>query len=402
MLSEIPELSEFLSMAAKWKAGQPVNSRAMLGDQGIYEKLLPTLRACWEQAGYSRHHPFYTQMVGLQARPAYEILMAVYALLSSTSVGPALLQSVASVSYEDPNATWRLAQFYVLNTATEPDNTAKIEVEIGLVTAGVITWTDQRFYVPTDSLEHINSNVLTANATDLLVTRQRYVDSNNTPLSLWIVTAAFPVSVAAIEPLPENPQVEPDLGTADTYGVIAASTVTNTGATTITGDLALSPGTSVTGAPTVTGTSNVANGAAATAALDANTAYLAMEALTGAVIVAGNIGGQTLTPGLYKSTSSLAVSSGDLTLTGAGVFIFQVATTFTMTAARQILLAGGATADKVFFQVGSSATLGTTALMNGNIIALASITAQTGAWVNGRLLALNGAVTLDTNLVSVV
>jgi Ice-binding-like len=120
--------------------------------------------------------------------------------------------------------------------------------------------------------------------------------------------------------------------------------------------------------------------------------------------VAGDLGGQTLTPGLYTSTSSLAISSGDLTLDAQGnanaVFIFQMASTLTTTVGRQVILSGGAQAANVFWQVGSSATLGTGSVFKGNILALASITATTGATVEGRLLARTAAVTLDTNTIT--
>src|SRR5438876_2115657 len=115
------------------------------------------------------------------------------------------------------------------------------------------------------------------------------------------------------------------------------------------------------------------------------------------------IGGQTLIPGLYKSTSSLEISSGDLTLDALGdptaVFIFQMGSTLTMTGGRQVILSGGARAAKVFWQVGSSATLGTGSVFKGNILALASITVTTGATVEGRLLARTAAVTLDSNVI---
>ena len=123
----------------------------------------------------------------------------------------------------------------------------------------------------------------------------------------------------------------------------------------------------------------------------------------GATAVAGNLGGQTLTPGLYKSTSSLEISSGDLTLDALGdanaVFIFQMASTLTTTVGRQVILSGGARAANVFWQVGSSATLGTGSVFKGNILALASITVTTGATVEGRLLARIAAVTLDSNII---
>src|SRR5205823_5486881 len=123
----------------------------------------------------------------------------------------------------------------------------------------------------------------------------------------------------------------------------------------------------------------------------------------GAILVAGDLGGQTLTPGLYTSTSSLEISSGDLTLDAQGdvnaVFIFQMASTLTTTVGRQVILSGGAKAANVFWQVGSSATLGTGSVFKGNILALASITVTTGAAVEGRLLARTAAVTLDSNII---
>jgi hypothetical protein len=195
------------------------------------------------------------------------------------------------------------------------------------------------------------------------------------------------------------------LGAANTFAVLAGSTVTSTGGSTVNGDLGISPGSTLTGAPTVNGATHLADPAAAQAQLDLTTAYNDAAGRTvGAITVAGNLGGQTLTPGLYKSTSTLAISSGDLTLDAQGdanaVFIFQMGSTLTTTAGRQVILSGGAKAANVFWQVGSSATLGTTSVFKGNILALTSITVTTGATVEGRLLARNGAVTLDANVVT--
>ena len=197
------------------------------------------------------------------------------------------------------------------------------------------------------------------------------------------------------------------LGTATHFGVLAGSTVANTGVTTIHGDLGVSPGSAATGFPpgTVTGTQHVADSAAAQAQLDLTTAYNAAAARTvGAVLVAGNLGGLTLAPGLYKSTSSLEISSGDLTLNAQGdvnaVFIFQMASTLTTTAGRQVILSGGAKAANIVWQVGSSATLGTTCVFKGTIMADQSITLTTGATLDGRALARIGAVTLDSNTIT--
>src|SRR5439155_4368927 len=193
---------------------------------------------------------------------------------------------------------------------------------------------------------------------------------------------------------------------ATTFGVLAGTMVTSAGNTTVNGDLGVSPGTAVTGFPPgiVSGTIHAGDAAAAQAQTNLTAEYNDAAGRTlGAVTVAGDLGGQTLTPGLYKSTSSLAISSGDLTLDAQGdanaVFIFQMASTLTTASGRQLFLSGGAKAVNIFWQVGSSATLGTGSVLKGNILALTSIALQTGATLEGRALARNGAVTLDANTV---
>ncbi len=198
------------------------------------------------------------------------------------------------------------------------------------------------------------------------------------------------------------------LRSAAPFAVLAGSTVTNTALlTTVNGDLGVSPGTAVTGFPpgVVNGTMHRGDPVAAQAKLDLTTAYNdAAGRSVGPVSVAGNLGGMTLHPGLYKSTSSLEISSGDLTLDAQGdanaVFIFQMASTLKTTAGRQVILSGGAKAAKIYWQVGSSATLGTTSVFKGNILAYASITMDTGATLDGRALAQTGAVTLDGNTIT--
>jgi hypothetical protein len=204
------------------------------------------------------------------------------------------------------------------------------------------------------------------------------------------------------------PQSDVSLGSTSGFAVLAGSSIASTGATSVTGNLGLSPGTSVTGFPpgTVSGAQDVANSAAVTAKADLTTAYNDAKGRSNcAVSVAGNIGGQTLTPGLYKSTSSLAISSGDLTLNGQGnssaVFIFQVASSLTTTSGRSVILTNGAQASNVFWVVESSATLGTTSSFAGTILAYASISMDTGATLDGQALAMTGGVTMQANTVTV-
>lgn len=193
------------------------------------------------------------------------------------------------------------------------------------------------------------------------------------------------------------------LGTADPYSVLAGTTVTNTGSSTLQGDLGVSPGSAIEGFPpgVSAGTIHAADAVALQAQSDVGIAYdnAAGQALT--TSVSGDLVGRTLTEGVYNSTSSLALG-GQLTLDGQGnpnsVFIFQVASTLVTASASSIILTNGAQACNVFWQVGSSATLGTASSFKGTILALTSITVQTSATVEGRALARNGQVSLDTNV----
>ena len=154
------------------------------------------------------------------------------------------------------------------------------------------------------------------------------------------------------------------------------------------------------------GTIHAGNQVAEEAQIDLTIAYNdAAGHSVDAVTVAGNLGGLTLTPGLYKSTSSLQISSGDLTLDALGdadgVFIFQMASTLTTAEGRRVILSGGAKASNIFWQVGSSATLGTNSVFKGNIMADQAVTLQTGATLDGRALARIAAISLDTNVITI-
>ena len=194
------------------------------------------------------------------------------------------------------------------------------------------------------------------------------------------------------------------LGTSANYAVLGGSTVTNTGNSVLNGSLGLSPGTSITGFPpgTVAGSIDNANGAAAQAQSDLTAAYVdaASRVLNGSTTA--DLGNLVLVGGVYAGPSNSALSlTGNLTLDGAGdpnsVFIFQTGSTLTTASGSSVTLINGAQECNVFWQVGSSATLGTNSVFAGNILALQSITVTTGVTVHGRALARNGAVTLDTD-----
>lgn len=221
-----------------------------------------------------------------------------------------------------------------------------------------------------------------------------------------ITTTGGPTTPIVI-PLQTTSQATVAMAGATNIAVLAGSSVTNTGATNVTGDLGLSPGTSVGGFPPgiLVGTLHINDAIATQAKLDLTTAYddAAGRTATDIVTLSGNLGGLTLTPGLYKSTSSLAISSGDLTFDAKGntnaVFIIQIASTLTTTSGRKVILSGGASASNIFWQVGSSATFGTTSVFKGTVMAMQSITFNTGATLNGRALARNGTVIMAGNTI---
>jgi len=197
------------------------------------------------------------------------------------------------------------------------------------------------------------------------------------------------------------------LKNASSFAILGGSTVTSTGNTEVTGDIGLNPGTSIIGFPPgiFYGTMHIVDSLSILAKSDLTAAYndAAGRVSTDVVLVSGNIGGRTLLPGLYKSSSALEVSSGDLTLDAKGdanaVWVFQVGSTLELTSGRKIILSGGALASNIYWQVSSSAIFRTTSVMKGTIMALESISFETGATLDGKALAISGAVSLDANMI---
>lgn len=248
-------------------------------------------------------------------------------------------------------------------------------------------------------------SIIAAAALLLLVTGCKKDDASITAPSTKVI------------PLQTTVQSTVNLRSDAGFVLLAGSLISNVPTSSVTGDIGLSPAARsfITGfgLTEVTGTIYAADDvspagvpALLTAAKgDLTIAYndAAGRTATDIVLLAGNIGGLTLTPGLYKSSGSLEISSGDLTFDAKGnadaVFIIQIASTLNTTSGRKIILSGGAKASNIFWQVGTSATLGTTSVFKGTILADQSISLNTGASVEGRLLARIAGITLAGNTV---
>jgi hypothetical protein len=216
-------------------------------------------------------------------------------------------------------------------------------------------------------------------------------------------------SVLACGSVSNVARAEVILGAASSFAVLGSSTVTNTGMTTLVGDIGVSPGTAITGfygtnnndgPGTFTGRSyqETINAYGVQARVDATTAYNYLDNLVVTQDLTGqDLGGLTLPPGVYSFSSS-AQLTGNLILDGAGEYVFRMGSTLTTATDSSVSFINGANPfTSVFWNVGSSATLGTGTRFGGTIISVASNTLVTGASVDGRVIALNGAVTLDTN-----
>jgi type VI secretion system secreted protein VgrG len=211
--------------------------------------------------------------------------------------------------------------------------------------------------------------------------------------------------VMALAGFPPQSKASLSLGSAGDFAVLAGTGITVAGAvnsTTITGDIGTNPTSTITGLGNVilNGVNHAGDAVSQQAQTDASTAYTTLKGETGASVLTGDLGNRTLTPGVYSYSTS-AQLTGILTLSGAGDFVFQIGSTLGTASSSSILLVNGTQAGNVFWQVGSSATLGTGTSFQGSILADQSITFDTGASMAGSAVALNGAVTLDDNNITI-
>jgi Ice-binding-like len=223
-----------------------------------------------------------------------------------------------------------------------------------------------------------------------------------TPFTGWA-----PLALAVLLGAAPSVQAVPLLGTAQGYGVLGASTVTNTGVSAVVGDLGVAPGTAITGLGGIVllGTAHAGDASASLAQADAAVAYAWLDALAPGTLLSGqDLGGMTLAPGIYGFATS-AQLTGTLTLDAQGdpnaFFVFQMGETLTTATGAMVNVVNGGSNVGVYWQVGTSATLGGGTQFAGNILADQSITLVTGASILcGRALALHAAVTMDTNRIS--
>jgi hypothetical protein len=235
-------------------------------------------------------------------------------------------------------------------------------------------------------------------------------------VSRWLaarIALVLAIGVIAFRPLIANAAQPPvGMGTAKSFAVLAGAGLTNTGHTTITGDVGTFPTTSEAGfgacpaadCVTLHGTNHAGDGVTQGAKNDLVTAYDDAAGRTPFNTVGSELGGQHLVPGVYRSNSGAFAITGTVTLDAQGdpngVFIFQAASALVTASSSRVSLLGGAQACNVFWQITSSVTLGTGSTFRGNIFALTSIAVTTGVTIVGRVLARNGTVTLDTDTIT--
>ncbi len=301
------------------------------------------------------------------------------------------------------NAEVTLLQWYASHAAERATATYNAARRVMLQTRNML---HRQFHL---SIVDMNNNSSQSSMSSRSSVRSSSVSSTSSSRSSLSSSSSSSLSSSSSSTSSVAAQGSVSLGAASTFAVLAGSTVTNTGMTTVTGDLGVSPGTAVTGfgPGVVTGGSiHETDVAAANAKSALTVAYNDLAGRTLAPVdVSGNVGGMTLSPGLYKATSSVEISSGELTLDAKGnanaIFIFQIATTLDVSTGRSVILIGGAKASNVYWQVGTSATINANATFKGSILADQSISAKTGANIEGRLLARIGGVTLQGNTVTV-
>jgi len=300
------------------------------------------------------------------------------------STFPANLQTQVGV-VDNVTATFNEA----LNAATVNGSTFKLTAPGNIPVPATVSYaTDVATLAPTSALA--GSTTYTATVTTGVK------DVAGTPMAtnyVWTFTTG---------------QAQVNLGTAGTYGVLAGSTVTNTGPTIIKGDLGVSPGTAITGFPpgTFTGVEHAGDAVAAKAKADLLLAYTDITTRLNANALPGDVSGLTFSPGLYSNSTSVMLGVGsNVTFDAKGdpgaIFVLQMGSTLTTGVGSTMTLIGGANAKNIYWGVGSSATLGVNSTAVGNILAQASITANTGTVINGRFLTNVAAVTLASNSVTV-
>lgn len=247
------------------------------------------------------------------------------------------------------------------------------------------------------------TNVVVVNSTTITASVPAGANSSGIVVTTPAGSSTFPFPI--LPPTPPAPTCA-FTGNAILFAVLGATTVTNTGPSIVAGNVGVSPGTAVTGFPpgtTVAPYTVQGLGPSTAAQTDAKAAYLHLAGLTPTANLPPDPSGMTLAPGIYKFAISAGLA-GTLTLNGEGnpnsVFIFQVPSTLITGSGSVVLLTNSANACNVYWQIKSSATLGSTSTFAGTLIALTSISANANVTVSGRLLALNGAVTLINDLVS--